>query len=97
MKELGAKIRWKKRQADLLKNETKYICQDIVDEIIEKAGDDLFKTPVPSEIPTDSFAEDFDPDFFAEDILAIKIEGDLTLKSIDGINRESDAIEKHKN
>ena len=39
--------------------------------IIDKAGDILFKTPVPTVIPTDSFEEDYEPEEMA------KIENDL--------------------
>ena len=43
-----------------MKNEKKFIIADIMDIIVDKAGDDLFRTPLPSEIPTDSFAEDYE-------------------------------------
>jgi len=35
----------------------------MVDIIVGRAADDLFNTPVPSEVPTDSFAEDYEPDY----------------------------------
>lgn len=51
-----------------------------MDFIVNKAGENLFRTPVPSEIPTDSFAEDYE----IEDMN--KIEKDLGLSALDKIN-----------
>lgn len=53
-----------------------------MDIIVDKAGDDLFRTPLPSEIPTDSFAEDYE----VQDMEAI--EDDLDLTDLDSINHE---------
>ena len=40
----------------------------MVDLIINKAAVELFNTPVPSVIPTDSFAEDYDLDYKKNDL-----------------------------
>lgn len=44
----------------MLKNQKEFICMDMMDLIIKKAADDLFNTPVVSEVPSDSF-DDFIP------------------------------------
>ena len=49
--------------------------------IVRRAAEDLFRTPVCSEVPTDSFAEDYE----IEDI--IQIEKDLGLSALDKINQ----------
>lgn len=63
LRELQAKIKWQKRQIEIKENEKKFICQDLIDLIVNKASDDLFNTPRPTVVPTDSFNEDFDIDF----------------------------------
>ena len=81
LRELGAAIKWQKRQIDMINNEKKYICLDIVlDIIVEKAADDLFNTPVASEIPSDSFEDDYNPDFFKEDVEAHRIQEEIERK-----------------
>ena len=62
-------------------NESKYIVGDILDEVIIKAGVRLFVTPVPTEIPTDSFADDYElPEMK-------KLEADLLLAKLEDINK----------
>ena len=77
LKEMAAKIHWRMRQIEILKNEKKFIIADIFDEIIDQAGDELFRTPRATEVPTDSFNEDY----VVEDMK--KIEEDLQLEDID--------------
>ena len=79
--ELQAKIKWQKRQIEIKENEKKFICQDILEFIVYKAGEELFNTPRPTVVPTDSFNEDFDIDFIK------KQEQDLKLDDIGTINK----------
>lgn len=83
MRQLGQKIRKRKLEMERRKNQKKYIVEELLEEILVAAGDELFNTPVPSVIPTDSFAEDFEPEFF------INTGRDLSLKSINSVNRET--------
>lgn len=85
LRALAAKIRKRKLEIERRKNQKAYIVADILDEIVASAQDQLFNTPVPSEIPTDSFAEDFEPEFF------IKTHQDLSLKSLGSMNKETNA------
>ena len=80
LRELGNKIVRLRKERERLEQETKFISHDLVLMIVEKAATILFNTPVPTEIPTDSFAEDYDPDFVKQ------MEEDLKLESIDVIN-----------
>jgi len=48
--------------------------------LIKAAGDILFNTPLPTEIPTDSFEADYEPDYIRG------VENDLNLDTIDQIN-----------
>ena len=84
LKEMAAKIQWRIRQLDILTNENKYVAADICDEIIDQAGEVLFRTPRLTEIPVDSFNEDY----VVQDME--KIEADLGLKDIEEINGSSD-------
>lgn len=45
-------------------NEQKYIVDTMMDIVVNKAAHILFDTPTASEAPTDSFEEDFEPNFF---------------------------------
>jgi len=63
-------------------NEKKYIVEEMMAILVNKAGDILFKTPVPTVIPTDSFMEDYE----LEDMK--KIEADLGLEDIEQINKQ---------
>ena len=51
--------------------------------IVDLAADILFSTPVPSEIPTDSFMEDYE----LEEMQNIDV--DLQLEDLDGINKQT--------
>ena len=51
-----------------------------MERIVKLAGDELFNTPIPTVIPTDSFAADYEPDEMKA------IEADLGLVDIDKIN-----------
>ena len=53
----------------------------MIDLIVNKASDDLFNTPRPTVVPTDSFNEDFDINFIKEQ------EKDLKLDDIGTINK----------
>ena len=66
---------------EIIKNEKKYIIADILDILVADAGEILFATPVPTEIPTDSFAADY----LIEDEI-FKVEKDLGLETIEQIN-----------
>jgi len=55
---------------------------------VAKAGEDLFRTPVPTEIPTDSFMEDYEPDYMKE------VEQDLQLSNIESINKVRDKLDE---
>jgi hypothetical protein len=65
------------------KNQKVFIVAELLDEIIQAAQDQLFNTPIPSEIPTDSFADDFEPEFF------IGSARDLSLKSLNSMNKDT--------
>jgi len=56
----------------MLKNEKQVLVDDIMAIIISKAAVILFNTPVPTEIPSDSFENDYEIDI-------VKIEEDLDL------------------
>ena len=82
MRELQAKIMWHKRQIEIKNNEKKFICQDLIDFIVNKASEDLFNTPQPTVVPTDSFNEDFDVDYIKNQ------EKELKLDDIGTINKK---------
>ena len=50
-----------------LENEQRFIVESMLNIIIDKAAHILIDTPTVSEAPTDSFEEDFEPDFFMMD------------------------------
>lgn len=58
--------------------------------IVEKAAVILFNTPVPTEIPTDSFAEDYDINFVR------LVEKDLKLDELADINKAGDGTKRSK-
>lgn len=53
----------------------------MIDLIVEKAAHNLFDTPTCSEIPTDSFEEDFEPEFFMN-------EEEIKKRELERINKE---------
>ena len=59
LRETAAKNIYRKKQLEMLLNEKKYIVEEMIAIIVSRSGDVLFRTPVPTEIPTDSFAEDY--------------------------------------
>jgi len=81
LREIAAAVVQARVLAEQMANEQAFIVQEMVDLIVGKAARDLFDTPVPSEIPTDSFADDFAPEFFVQQ------EEELKLKSIEEMNR----------
>ena len=58
-------------------NQRAYILNAMVDIIVGRAADDLFNTPVASQVPTDSFAEDYEPDHMKA------VEQDLQLENLE--------------
>ena len=63
LRELGSRIIRARKERERLENEKLFIAEELANFIVEKAAVILFNTPVPTEIPTDSFAEDYDVDF----------------------------------
>ena len=80
LRETAAKNRYRRQQLKIRRDEQKFVVGGIIDLIVRRAADDFFNTPVPTEIPTDSFAADYE----LEDM--VKIEDDLQLTDIDKIN-----------
>ena len=80
---MAIKNRYKKKQLEKLLNEKKFLVDEMVALIVDRAGDILFRTPVPTEIPTDSFNEDYEPEEIE------KIAADLGLAGLDEINTKS--------
>lgn len=81
LREFGKKNRAERLRLEHLENEQKYIVYTIIDEIVDKAAHDLFDTPVVSLAPTDSFEEDYEPDFFMN-------EAEIKRKELERINKE---------
>ena len=87
LRELGSRIIRSRKERERLENEKKFIAAEIAMFIVEKAAVILFNTPVPTEIPTDSFAEDYDVNFVR------LVEKDLKLDELDDINRAGDGLQ----
>ena len=77
---MGNKIIRERKERQRLEDEKRFIAEEMAKYIAEKAAVILFNTPVPTEIPTDSFAEDYDVDFVR------LVEKDLKLDELEAIN-----------
>lgn len=80
--ELQNKIDAEKAYKLFLQEEKWIIGRDIVNEIIEAAASDLFSQPVASDAPPDSFAEDYEPDFW------VKIEEEINARRLEKLRLE---------
>ena len=81
LKELGKKLRAERLRLEHLNNELKYIIDTMLELIVEGAAHDLFDTPVVSSEPTDSFEEDYEPEFFMN-------EAEIKRQELERLNKE---------
>ena len=83
LRETASRNQNRRMLARQLRNEKIAIVGEIIDIIVKRAADDLFDTPVPTVIPTDSFELDYEIEKIEE------VEKDLDLDPIETINKEA--------